>query len=96
MKPIKKNLEFFDHLQCKEYLIKKYNYNPLDYHKVFWEWMNERENISNGCYIRLSREELKEIKEYNEKDLDLVFKIYENYLDEFADEKGELTLNVWW
>lgn len=59
----------------------------------FWDYVIDNNDISNGCDITFSRERLNYAKS---KMQDWQIKIYEYFLDEFADENGELTLYISW
>jgi hypothetical protein len=56
----------------------------------FWHWLIDGLSIHNGSEITLNRENLSEIEE------DWAKKIYQCYLDEFANDYGELTMRVSW
>lgn len=111
-KPQKKTKSFYDYLKCSEYLEKKYNYKEHDYagkykwegnkiveynenvpHLNFWHYVCDHYNISNGCFITFSKEFL---DDNNSNMPEFVKKIYNYYLDEFADENGEIEFLVSW
>lgn len=108
-KPTKKLKTYYDYNECCDYLQKKYKYNERDYsgrwkdkskspddtkpEQSFWRWLIDHFDIHDGCFIVFSKEEL------DDPDLDAedwVREIYKRYLDEFADENGELEMYVWW
>jgi len=103
-KPQKQVREYYDYNKCRDYLEAKYGYSERDYAGMskgkgvnvsvpyldFWHWVLENQEVHNGCFISFSRGVLEEIEE------DWVKEIYTRYLDEFADEKGELEMYVWW
>lgn len=108
-KPEKKRREYYDYQELRNYLEAKYGYKEKDYagrfkkrrgqteterkaipYQDFWCWVVDRYEIHNGCYLTFTREELEWIKE------DWVKEIYTYYIDEFADENGDLEMYVWW
>lgn len=102
-KPKKKSRSYYDYIQCRDYLQAKYNYLERDYagkfangklngkpYLDFWHWVLDNHEVHNGCEILFSKEELETIEK------PWVKEIYQRYIDEFADKKGELTLYVWW
>jgi hypothetical protein len=103
-KPIKKKREYYDYNECRDYLQKKYDYDERDYAKKyktqpfdaeipyfdFWHWVIANHEIHNGCEIMFYREKMEEIKE------DWVKEIYSRYIEEFAEESGELEMYVSW
>lgn len=103
-KPVPRTKTAYDYNQCRDYLEAKYGYEERDYvgmfkeKKVneeveyldFWHWVLDRHTIHNGCYVTFSKEELDEI------DKEWVREIYSHYIEEFADDNGELELYVWW
>ena len=60
----------------------------------FWHWVVETYQIHNGCFVTFSRDAdaLRELP----TDKQWVREIYQRYLDEFADEDGELLMFVEW
>lgn len=106
-KPTQKTKTYFDYNECRNYLQEKHGYNEQDYtglfrhlgsgepppvlpYQNFWHWVVGRYNAHNDCFVTFSRDVLPEIEE------GWVKTIYSHYLDEFADEKGELEMHVWW
>lgn len=104
-KPIQRTKKYYDYHDCSEYLQDKHKYNERDYagkfskrndvdkdtpYLDFWHWVIDRHEIHNGCFLTFSKEELDEIDE------DWVKTIYSYYIEEFADDKGELEMYVWW
>lgn len=71
----------------------------LEY-RDFWHWVVDHYTIHNGCHIEFSQETLDEYKELEPNDpygmKDWQIKIYQDYLNEFADENGEINFYVWW
>lgn len=101
-KPQPKIRKYYDYQECRTYLEEKYGYNERDFahgnKKLdFWGWVIAHDDIHNGCFIMFSRE----ILEGEDTDWDNIHdnwqkEIYQHYIDEFADENGELELYVWW
>jgi hypothetical protein len=105
-KPTKKTKSYYDYIQCRDYLQKKYDYNERDYagkfknrdkedvpYQDFWHWVIEHYQVCNGCFITFSKEYL----ECDGKESEAwVREIYKHYIDEFADENGELEMYCWW
>ena len=60
----------------------------------FWHWVCEHHEVHNGCFITFCREVLED--EQTDFDADWQKEIYKHYIDEFADEKGEVELYCWW
>lgn len=105
-KPTKKTKSFYNYAQVRDYLQAKYGYNerkvPLpetdrlsnhpevDQYGDFWYWLVCTYDISNGCFVTFSRDQLPEIQGTWVKE------IYKHYLDEFADDDGILEMWVWW
>lgn len=110
MKPKKQTKGYYDYNQCRNYLQDKYNYDERDYAKKyyrnkknkitkvnndkpyldFWCWVLDNYTINNGCFITFYKNDIKQIKE------DWIKEIYSHYIDEFADENGELEMYIWW
>lgn len=102
-KPKKHSKEFYDYRECRDYLQQKYDYDERDLagwrkkmddsvpYQDFWHWVVEHHQISNGCFVTFSREALAELDA-----VDWQREIYVRYLDEFADESGELEMWIWW
>lgn len=67
-----------------------HEYDPTKPHWDFWHWVVQHHDITNGCFITFTRDQLHEIQ------VDWVKEIYSRYLDEFADEDGTLEMWVWW
>ncbi len=59
----------------------------------FWHWVIENYNPHNGCFMTFSYAALS--YDYAEHP-EWVRTIYRNYLDEFANEPGELKMFVQW
>lgn len=56
----------------------------------FWHWVVDNYEVHNGSFISFSKEALGcEMKDWQKE-------IYKHYLDEFADENGELEMWVEW
>ena len=103
-KPTKKTKSYYDYNQCRNYLQEKYGYDERDYagrfknrgedlpYQDFWHWVIKRHEVHNGCFIIFSKENLEEDSETE----DWVKEIYKHYIDEFADENGELEMYCWW
>ncbi len=108
-KPEKTTESYHDYHKCRDYLQAKFGYDERDYmgkfrkgkgkitgergevpYLDFWRWVIDNYEIHNGCFVTFDRDALNEI------DQDWIKTIYKNYLDEFADEKGELRMYVWW
>lgn len=104
-KPQKQSRTYYDYNECRDYLQEKYDYDERDYagkyshgnsgdgnkpYLDFWHWVIERYEIHNGCYITFDKSELDDIEK------DWIKEIYSHYLDEFADDNGELEMYVWW
>lgn len=67
----------------------------------FWHWVTEVYDIHNGCNITFSQETLDSYKPVEGEPTDgcmedWQIKIYQDYLNEFADENGEINFYVWW
>lgn len=104
IKPQKRVRSCYDYRECRDYLQQKYGYDERDYagkyrgngvrddveYLDFWHWVVENHEIHNGCYVVFGRN--RELQ----NDPAWVKKIYSRYLDEFADENGELEMYVWW
>ena len=61
----------------------------------FWHWVLDKHEVHNGSFLTFDRQSLK----YYDEDKTIKpwqREIYCHYLDEFADEKGELEMYVWW
>jgi hypothetical protein len=95
---------------CTKYIEQKYGYQTRGYisieekglddsveigYRDFWHWILDRHEIHNGCYIEFSKYDLDMYKEYGDIN-DWEAKIYQDYLNEFADENGEINFYVWW
>jgi hypothetical protein len=103
-KPQLQTKTFYNYNDCRNYLEKKYGYDERDYAKKFqgkkvhddkpyldfWHWVIDHNEVHNGCFISFERGTLEYITE------EWVKEIYTHYLDEFADEKGEIVFYVWW
>lgn len=106
-KPKKKSKEYYDYRECRDFIENKFGYKTRDYLNKynksfneeindvkfldFWSWIVKNYEISNGCFICFSREFLEE------SDIeDWQARIYNDFLDEFADENGEVEFYVWW
>jgi hypothetical protein len=103
-KPVKKvKKPAYDYLECCHYLEKKYGYDERDYagkHKKgakegtpyldFWHWVMEHYDVGNGKYITFHKEGLDGMEPVWIKE------IYSHYIEEFADESGELVMWVEW
>jgi hypothetical protein len=109
-KPTKRTKESYDYHECRDYINAKLgrdqddyagmfkrnasgkliNYDPSKEFLCFWHWVIENYTISNGCFVTFHRERLEEINE------PWIKEIYGHYIDEFADESGELEMYVWW
>lgn len=108
-KPGKRRRDYYDYNECRDYLQARYGYKERDYagrytgsgaslrlddgkpYLDFWHWVVENYDVRNGCFITFTRERLEEGGME-----DWVREIYTRYLDEFADEKGELEMWCWW
>lgn len=111
-KPVKQTKTYYDYNECRNYLENKYGYDERDYSKRFkrkdgkltginndveyrdfWHWVLDHNQISNGCFITFYKEDLEDPEMDFE---DWQKEIYKRYIDEFADENGELEMYVWW
>lgn len=104
-KPVKKARKpFYNYNKCRNFLQNKYDYEERDYagkfkkgnankdapYLDFWHWVIENYDINNGCYITFHKDTLEEIEPAWIKE------IYSHYIEEFADESGELVMWVEW
>lgn len=46
-KPQKKIQEYYDYMECQQYLLKKYKVDG----KEFWDWLCDLQGISNGSFF---------------------------------------------
>ena len=105
-KPQKKTKTYYDYHECRNYLQKKYGYDERNYagkkfsgdtdvpYQDFWHWLIDHHGIHNGCFVTFDRDTLK--NEDTDWMGDWVKEIYTHYIEEFADENGELEMEVWW
>ena len=104
-KPQKKTKEYYDYYECCRYLEKKYEYQERDYlgkfkngkcddnieYLDFWHWVIDHYEIHNGCFITFCEDAM----DYTEEE-EWIKTIYGYYIEEFADENGDLEMYVSW
>jgi len=111
-KPQSKIKQYYDYHECRNYLQEKYGYDERDFSNQatkggreaqtldFWYWVIEHDDIHNGCFVIFSKEILED-EDTDWTEIDDKFgnwqkEIYQHYIDEFADENGEVEFYVWW
>lgn len=111
-KPQKETKTYYDYHKCRDYLQKKYKYDERDYagrykhrgEKIvsmneekpyldFWHWVCDNYSVHNGCFITFYKDVLEDLNKDDEK---WMKEIYTHYIEEFADDSGELEMYVWW
>ena len=105
-KPSIKTVDGYSYLECSQYLEWKYGHCERDFagkyfqgemdenksYLDFWHWVVKKHTVVNGCWINFSREEFDEISIAD----GWIRTIYDRYLKEFADGRGDLTMIVEW
>jgi hypothetical protein len=94
----------YDFHECRDHLI-SLGYSATTM-RNFWHWMCDALEMHNGSEITFSRETLQYYKDFDSKmpyykDFDSKMseidrEIYQKFLDEFADDDGEVLFWVEW